>query len=116
MSNPLNRGGYAPQSTVGNIPVPPHIAETIQQIAGMIQQGTDFYAIAKALKSKNITPQAVERGLYAVMPQLRQVKQQMAQMGINPQQFVSEFMKQNNISGDELKEMICDFAKRFVKR
>ena len=119
MPNPLFNGNatnVAPQSMIGNIPVPPQVMETIQSVIGMIQSGTDFYTIAKALKTRNITPQAVERGLYLVMPELRQVKQRMTQMGIDPQAFVGQIMKENNISQDELKGMITDFAKRFTKR
>ena len=105
--NPLNNGG---------IPVPPQVMETIQQIAGMVQRGTDFYAIAKALKSKNITPEAVERGLYAAMPQLRGVKQKMSQMGLDPRQAIGQLMQENNISESELKEMIGSLAGKFRKR
>ena len=111
--NPLNNG--IPQQSALPM-IPPQIADTIKQIAGMIQSGTDLYTIIKALKTRNITPQAVERGLYLVMPELRDVKQRMAQMGIDPKAFVGQIMKENNISQDELKGMIGDLAKKFTKR
>lgn len=111
--NPLNRG--IPQQGGGAMPmISPEVTQTIQQIVGMVQRGADFYTIVKALKTKNITPEAVERGLYAVMPQLRQVKQQFAQMGIDPKQAIGQIMKENNISPDELKGMMSDFASKFT--
>lgn len=124
MPNPLFNGSSAPvlgasngaqQSLIGNIPVPPQVMETIQSVIGMIQSGTDFYTIAKALKTRNITPQAVERGLYLAMPQLRDVKNKIAQIGIDPKAFIGQIMKENNISQDELKGMIGDLAKKFTK-
>ena len=124
MPNPLFNGNSvsvvgtsnaAQQSMIGNIPVPPQVMETIKQIMGMVQSGADFYTVAKALKSKNITPEAVERGLYLAMPQLRDVKKKISQMGIDPKAFIGQIMKENNISQDELKGMIGDLAKKFTK-
>ena len=113
--NPLNNGIAASQTAA--IPaIPPQILDTIKQIAGMIQSGTDLYTITKALKTRNITPDAVERGLYLVMPELREVKQRMTQMGIDPKAFIGQIMKENNISQDELKNMIGDLAKKFTRR
>ena len=112
--NPLNNG--MEQAQAASMPaIPPQIVDTIKQIAGMIQSGTDFYTVAKALKSRNITPEAVERGLYLAMPQLRDVKNKIAQMGIDPKAFIGQIMKENNISQDELKGMIGDLAKKFTK-
>ena len=110
--NPLNNG----MQSAAVPAIPPQIADTIKQVAGMIQNGTDLYTIIKALKTRNITPQAVERGLYLVMPELREVKQRMTQMGIDPKAFIGQIMKENDISQDELKGMIGDFAKKFTKR
>lgn len=114
--NPLNNGIAQAGAGGGMPPIPPHVAETIKQIAGMIQSGADFYTVAKALKSRNITPEAVERGLYLVMPELREVKQRMTQMGVDPKAFIGQLMKENNISQDELKGMITDLANKFTRR
>lgn len=113
--NPLNRA-MPPQAGGAMAMVSPQVAQTIQQIVGMVQRGADFYTVVKALKSKNITPEAVERGLYAVMPQLRQAKQALNQMGVNPQQAIGQIMKENNISPDELKDMMSDLASKFTGR
>ena len=114
MANPLFNGNSA--AMIGNIPVPPQVMETIQSVFNMIQSGADLYTVIKALKEKNITPQAVERGLYLAMPQLRNAKQKLMQIGINPKEVIGQLMKENNISETELKSMITDFAKQFKKK
>ena len=97
MANPLFNGNSAAMSgmanvaqptMIGNIPVPPQVMETIQSVFNMIQSGADLYTVIKALKEKNITPQAVERGLYLAMPQLRNAKQKLMQIGINPKEVI----------------------------
>ena len=110
MSNPLNSGVGGGVQMFGNVPVPANIMQTINQVVGMIQGGTDIYTVIKALKSKNITPQAVERGLYLVMPELRSIKQKMGAMGINPKEIIGQVMKENNIDENDVRSMIGDLV------
>ena len=85
-----------------NAPVNPAMLQKVNRVMQLMQNGADIKNVISAFQREGITPQLAEQALCMAFPQIKQVKQQMQQSGMTPQQFLAQVMKQNNISPQQL--------------
>lgn len=84
----------------------PAMLQKVGQAMTMFQKGQDVKTVIGTLKSQGLTPQSAEQMLYVVFPQLRQVKQQMENSGLSPQEFLKHTAQKNNMTDQELNKML----------
>lgn len=90
----------------GGMPFNPAMMQKVGQVMTMLQKGQDVKTIITTLKSQGLTPQSAEQMLCVAFPQIRQIKAQMAQSGLTPQEFLKQMAKNNNMSEQDLNQRL----------
>lgn len=85
----------------------------IAQIQQMAQQGVALKDIVLSLKRQGFTPQVAEQLLCTAFPQLKAIKTQIDNSGMNSQQYFMQLAKQNNMPVEQMKNTLNDFNKLF---
>lgn len=117
MANPLNgmtTNGTNPLAGMAGMQINPVMLQKVSRIMQMVQKGADINTVITQFKKEGISPQVAEQALCVAFPQIKQIKQQMAQSGMNPQQFLNQVMQQNNVTTEQLNQKMAglgDFLK-----
>lgn len=112
MPNPLfngnagNMGNSANMANMGAMGFNPAMAQKVSQVMGMLRKGKDVKSIITILQKQGITPESAEQILCMASPQIRQIKQQMQQSGMTPQDFLKQTAKNNNMTEEQLNNML----------
>ena len=85
----------------------------ISQVMQMARTGADIKTIVLTLKRRGLTPDVAEQVLCMAFPPLRQIRDQIKNSGMNPQQYFMQIAKQNHISEEQAKQTIQDLNTLF---
>lgn len=96
--------GQIPNMPLGNIN--PAMMQKAGQIMTMFQKGKDVKSIIGTFQKQGLTPQSAEQMLCTAFPQIRQINEQMKQSGLSPQEFLKQIAKNNNVSEQDLNNML----------
>lgn len=107
--NPMNSGNIP----LAGMNINPAMLQKVGKVMRMVQTGTDVKSLITAFKKEGITPQVAEQALYVAFPKVKQIKQQIEQSGMTPQQFLQQVMQQNNISPEQLNQAMGGLGDMF---
>ena len=108
MANPLFNGVNPAMgaSPMGNMAFNPAMAQKVTQVMGMMRKGKDIKSIIGTLQKQGLTPESAEQILFMANPKLKQIKEQMNNSGLSPQEFLMKTAKDNNVSEADLNNML----------
>lgn len=72
--------------------------EIMQNIMQMLSKGENPQNIIKIIKQNSLNPQMVQEMILNQFPNMKILKNQMEQSGLNPIQFSMQLAKQNNMN------------------
>lgn len=84
----------------------PVMMQKVGQVMTMLQKGKDVKSIIGTFQSQGLTPQSAEQMLCTAFPQIRQIKQQMENSGLSPQEFLKQTAQNNNMTDQDLNKML----------